>query len=128
VQPWDAASAAMTGAWASVGNPGYGAVRIVGTPLSGIPFPRSSSTYFSLLSTRQPAWWNTDRTVAKCRQSTPRKRTLPPAAAAADNRVAATMRSPIMRNVPPESGLPPSTMMVELPAPRTLAPRLLRKL
>ena len=101
---------------------------MVGTHFSGVSGSRPSSTYSILLSTRHPAWWNTDRTVARCRQSTPLSRTRPPAAAVADSRVAATMRSPITAYSPPDSVLPPSTVMVELPAPRTLAPRQFRKL
>ena len=49
------------------------------------------------------------------------------AQAAADNRVAATMRSPMTVYSPPDSVLPPSTAMVELPAPFTWHPMAHRK-
>ena len=81
VVPCACSSAAISMAWQSVGNPGYGAVRTGGTARSG-PI-RVSCMYPSPQRTPQPAWSNTVVTAARCRCSAFRSVTSPPAAAAA---------------------------------------------
>ena len=86
VAPLARSSAAIRMAWASVGKPGYGAVRMGGMARRGPSARRRRLS--ARRSTAQPAWVMASVTVASSSGRISRRVTSPPAEAAAQKRAA----------------------------------------
>ena len=113
-------SAAITGACASVGKPGYGAVRM---GLTARQRGQVTHRAFSVSRRMQPPRAKTSVTARRSDGHEPQSSSSPRVAAAMDRKVAVSMRSGITVCSAPCSGFFPATRSTDVPSPRICAPQ-----